>query len=139
MNMFQQSIARNRNEYINLLTEDKKEIITFFDTFIQKCAPSLNPYFANNMLGYGKFKYRNYKKEIIDWPTVALASQKNYISLYVCATKDGKYVAETYKDNLGKVSLGKSCIRIKKIQDVNLKTLRKVLEEAVQNPGLVLK
>jgi len=89
------------------------------------------------MLGYGSFKYQNYKKEIIDWPTIALASQKNYISLYVCAVKDGKYISEKHKEELGRVNVGKSCIRFKKIEDLNLKTLEKVIKLAERSPGLV--
>lgn len=71
------------------------------------------------------------------WPIVALASQKNYISLYVCAVKDGQYLAEKYKNELGKVSVGKSCIRFKKLTDLNLKTLEKVIKLAAKFPGLV--
>jgi hypothetical protein len=88
------------------------------------------------MLGYGSFKYLNYKKEIIDWPTVALANQKNYFSLYICALEDGKYIAEKYKDELGKVSVGKSCIRFKKLEDLDRKGLLKVLKLAAKFPGL---
>jgi hypothetical protein len=90
------------------------------------------------MLGYGSFKYKNYKKEIIDWPTVALANQKNYVSIYVCAVKDGKYLAEENKARLGKVSVGKSCIRFNKLDQVNLDVLKEVIQAAVQNPGLVI-
>ena len=82
------------------------------------------------MLGYGSIPYKNYKKEIIDWPIVSLASQKNYISIYVCATEDGKYLAESYKDKLGKVSVGKSCIRFKKLEDLNLPALKELLKKA---------
>ena len=89
------------------------------------------------MPGYGKFKYENYKKEIIDWPTIALASQKNYMSLYLCAVDKGEYIAEKYKNELGKVSVGKSCIRFKKLEDLNLKTLKKVIKLAAKSPGLV--
>ncbi|MCI0566136.1 DUF1801 domain-containing protein [bacterium] len=109
----------------------------FLHTFIQKVAPSLSPNFLYNMPGYGSFKYKNYKKENLRWPIIALASQKNYISVYVCAVKDGDYVAEQYKDELGKVSVGKSCIRFKKLEDVNLKTLEKVIKLAAKSPGLV--
>jgi hypothetical protein len=104
---------------------------------IGKAAPTLKPHFAYNMPGYGSFKYKNYKKEVIDWPTIALASQKNYISLYVCAVENGEYIAEKYKDTLGKVSVGRNCIRFKKIDDVNLETLKKVIQLAEQSPGLV--
>lgn len=105
--------------------------------FIKKAAPSLKPHFASNMLGYGSFPYRNYKKEMIEWPVVALASQKNYISIYICAVENGEYIAERYKDDLGTVSVGKSCIRFKKLEDLNLPVLKKVIRLAAKKPGLV--
>lgn len=89
------------------------------------------------MLGYGTFKYLNNKKETLNWPVIALASQKNYISIYVCAVDKGEYIAEKHKKELGKVSVGKSCIRFKKVEDLNLKTLEKVIKLAATSPGLV--
>jgi hypothetical protein len=67
---------------------------------------------------------------------IALANQKNYISLYVCALDKGQYIAEKHKKELGKVSVGKSCIRFKKIEDINLPVLKKVLQLAAKSPGL---
>jgi uncharacterized protein YdhG (YjbR/CyaY superfamily) len=138
MNMFKPVNAKSVDEYIDMLEPDRKKAIEFLHSFIQKASPSLNPHFAYNMLGYGSFKVRNYKKEMIDWPTVALASQKNYISLYICAVDGGEYMAEKNKDKLGKVSVGKSCIRFKKIDDLNLKELEKLIKKAAASPGLVM-
>ena len=66
---------------------------------------------------------------------ISLASQKNYISLYVCSVVDGQYLAEKYKDQLGKVSVGKSCIRFKQLEDLNLDMVKKLLVESAKNPG----
>ncbi len=137
MNMFKPVNAKSVDEYIGMLNPERKAVVTFLHNHIQKIAPTLKPHFAYNMLGYGSFKYKNYKNETVDWPTVALASQKNYISLYVCAVVDGAYLAEKHKDKLGKVSVGKSCIRFKKLDDLNLEELDKVLKIAESNPGLV--
>ena len=137
MNMFKAVKAKSVEEYFAMLPEDRREAVTFLHNFIQKVAPSLKPHFAYNMLGYGSFKYKNYKKEIIDWPTISVANQKNYISFYVCAVQNGEYIAEKHKDELGKVSVGKSCIRFKKIADLNLKALEKVIKIAEKFPGLV--
>lgn len=136
--MFKAVKAKTVAEYLKAVPKERKEMIEFLHAFIQKSAPKLKPYFAYNMLGYGSFPYRNYKNEAIEWPTVALANQKNYISLYVCVVHKGKYIAEKYKKELGNVSVGKSCIRFKKIEDVNLVTLRKVLQLAAKFPGLNL-
>lgn len=134
--MFKAIKAKTVHEYLDAVPDDRKDMILFLHDFIQKTVPKLKAHFAYNMLGYGKFSYKNYKNETIDWPIIALANQKNYVSVYVCAISDGKYIAETNKKNLGKVSVGKSCIRIKKLEDVNLVTLKKIIKEASKNPGL---
>ncbi len=136
MNMFKPVKAKSNKEYFDMLPLERRVPMQFLHEFIQKNAPKLKSNFAYNMLGYGSFKYRNYKKEMIDWPIISLASQKNYISIYVCAVDAGEYLAEKYKKELGKVSVGRSCIRFKKIKDVNLKTLRKVIKLAAKSPGL---
>ncbi len=138
MNMFKAVNATTIEEYIDQLSSYRKESITFLHNFIQKAAPTLKPHFATNMLGYGSFKYKNHKKKIIDWPTIGLASQKNYLSLYICAIHDGEYIAEKHKAELGKVSVGRSCIRFKTIDDLNLAGLEKVIKLAEKYPGLVM-
>lgn len=135
--MFKKVKAKTVKEYLSAVPVDRKETIQSLHSFIQKAVPKLKPYFASNMIGYGKFKYRNYKKEIIDWPIIALANQKQYVSVYVCAVVDGVYVAEKNKKNLGKVKVGRSCISFKTIDDVNLTALKDVLKEAIKNPGLI--
>jgi len=135
--MFKPTKAKSVSEYIRSIPAGRKKDIVFLHRLIQSSSPTFKSYCAYNMLGYGKFKYRNYKKQIMDWPIVALASQKNYISIYVCAVDDGEYIAEKYKKVLGKVSVGRSCIRFKKIEDVNLPMLKKVLKVAAKSPGLV--
>ncbi len=134
--MFKSVKAASMEEYLAAVPPNRQELVQFLHNFIKKSAPKLKPHFAGNMLGYGKFPYLNYKKEPIEWPVVALANQKQYVSVYVCAMEDGEYIAEKYKKDLGKVSVGKSCIRFKKLEDVNLVGLKKVLERAQKSPGL---
>ena len=136
MNMFKKAKAKSVKEYLAGVPDDRKAVMLFLHAFIQKAAPKLKSYFAYNMLGYGSFLYKNYRNEMITWPIIAMASQKNYISVYVCALTDGKYIAEKYKKELGKVSVGRSCIRFKKLEDVKLPVLKKVIRLAAQNPGL---
>ncbi len=58
------------------------------------------------------------------------------MSLYVCALYEGKYLAEAFKDELGKVSVRKSCIRFKKLEDLNMATVKKIIKLASKNPGI---
>lgn len=137
MNMFKPTKAKTVSEYFALLPSERRKEVKLLHDFIRKAVPGLKSYMAYNMPGYGSFKYRNYKKEMINWPIISLASQKNYISIYVCALDQGQYLAEKHQKELGKVSVGKSCIRFKKVEDLNLATLKEVLKKAAKQPGLV--
>jgi len=136
MNMVKEVQASTTAEYIANLTDDRRQILQAIDKLIKETAPGLTSKFAYNMPGYGAFTYENNKKEQVSWPVIAVASQKNYVSIYVCSLEDGEYIAEKYKDSLGKVSVGKSCIRFKKLEDLNLQTLKKVIALAEKYPGM---
>jgi hypothetical protein len=136
-NMFKPTKAKTVAQYLAAVPEDRKNTVGFLHAFIQKAVPRLKPHFAYNMLGYGSFPYLNHKKEKVGWPVIALANQKHYVSIYVCSIDKGVYVAEKHAKELGKVSVGRSCIRFKKIEDVNLPVLKKVLQLAAKKPGLV--
>lgn len=136
MNMFKPTDAKTVDQYLAQVPLDRKELVQVLHELIQNIAPHLRPHFATNMLGYGSFPYRNYKKEMIAWPVIGLANQKNYVSLYVCAIDQGMYVAEKFAKELGNVSVGKSCIRFKRFEDVHLPTLKKVIAFAAKHPGL---
>jgi uncharacterized protein YdhG (YjbR/CyaY superfamily) len=136
MNMFKPTKAKTVAGYLAELAPERREVLQAVDRVVRKAAPKLKRHFAYNMIGYGSFKYTNYKKERINWPVIALASQKNYLSLYVCALDGKEYLAEKFAKELGKVSVGKSCIRFKHLADLNLATLTKVITLAAKRPGL---
>lgn len=136
MNMFQPTTAQSVKEYLEQVPAERQATIKQLHALIQETVPTLQAHFASNMIGYGSFVYKNYKKEIVNWPIIALANQKNYISIYVCALEDGQYLAEKYREQLGKVNVGKSCIRFKRLEDINLSTLQTILRKAAKQPGL---
>jgi len=47
---------------------------------------------------------------------------------------DGRYVAEDFRDRLPKADIGKSCVRIKKLEDVDLDVLDELVRRAAQGP-----
>jgi len=137
MNMFAKNEASSVEEYLSMIPGERKKDIDFLHGFIQKAVPKLKPYFASNMIGYGSFYYLDSKKQKKEWPIISLANQKNYISIYVCTIIEDKRTAEKYKKDLGKLSKGVSCIRFKKIEEINLETLKIVLKLAEKKPGVV--
>ncbi|QQS44216.1 DUF1801 domain-containing protein [Candidatus Roizmanbacteria bacterium] len=43
---------------------------------------------------------------------------------------DNKYLAEEYKAKLPKANIGKSCIRFRKIEDIDLAVLEELIQKA---------
>lgn len=122
--------------YIDALEEPRKSEIKALHQLIVKSAPKLVPTILSGMLGYGKFHYKYASGREGDTAVVSLASQKNYISLYACSIVDGQYVAEKYKDRLPKASIGKSCIRFKKLEAIDLGVLAELLKECEKAGGM---
>lgn len=135
MNMFKPTNAKTPNEYIDLISEPRRSDIKKLHNFIKKTVPNLKPYIQTGMIGYGKFHYKSRSGREGDWALIALASQKNYISVYVCAVEEGKYLTEKYKPLLPKTNIGKSCIRFKKVEDIDLSVLAKLLKESEKVGG----
>ncbi len=111
---------------------EREPMLRQLDELIRETAPLLKRDMLTtstmNMVGYGMFHYKGKSGSEGDWPVVSLANQKNYISLYVCGVEEGTYMAEKYADQLGKVSVGRSCIRFKKLEDLNLDTVRTIMD-----------
>jgi hypothetical protein len=101
--------ARSPERYIALLEEPRKSEIRRLHELIRRAAPGLEPHMQSGMIGYGRYHYRYASGREGDWSRISLASQKNYISLYVMATKDGRYLAETYAERLPRANIGRSC------------------------------
>lgn len=132
MNMFKPQNAKTVTEYFSMIDEPRRSEVKEIHKLIRKVAPKLDTFIVHNIIGYGKYHYKSKSGREGDWFALGLASQKNYISVYVCLTKDGKYIPEIYKDKLGKVSVGKSCIRFTKVEKVDLKVLETVLKEGLK-------
>ncbi len=133
--MFKPTLAKTPEEYILAIEEPRRKEVEVLHAFIQKTVPDLKPHILSGMIGYGTYHYRYASGKEGDWSLVALASQKNYISVYVCAIEDGIYIAEQYKDKLPKASIGKSCIRFKKLADIDMQVLKEILKKAEKVGG----
>ena len=128
--------TQTAEQYIATLPEERRAAVQALHDAIRKAAPKLEPHIASGMLGYGKYRYKYASGRVGEAAVVSLASQKNHISLYLCATENGEYVAEKNKERLGNVSVGRSCIRFKKLEDLNLEVAMKLVKKA---PALMKK
>ena len=116
--------------YLNSLPPDRKKALTTLHRAIRKAAPDLKPLIIHGMLGYGKHHYKYASGREGDTALVCLASQKHHISLYLCGCDKNGYLAEQNKAHSGKVSVGKSCIRFKKLEDRNLEVALELIRNS---------
>ena len=125
----QNKTAKTPEEYLAQLGEPRQSELRALDALIRKTVPKLTPFLHSGMLAYGPFHYKYASGREGDWFKLGLASNARYISLYACAADEQGYVAERYKEKLPKASIGKSCVRFKKLADLDPKTLRALLKE----------
>ena len=116
--------------YIEALEEPRRGEIRRLHELIRETVPEAEPTLRTGMIGYGPFHYRYASGREGDADLISLSSRKNYISLYVLCTVEGGYLAERYAERLPKASIGKSCVRFKRIGDVDLGTVRDLVAEA---------
>lgn len=106
-------------DYIAAVDEARREQIATIHAFIRATVPDLEPFIQSGMLAYGHYRYRYASGREGDWCRVALASNKQYISLYCCAADSEGYVAERFRERLPKANIGKSCVRFKRWSDLD--------------------
>ncbi|MBK1826709.1 iron chaperone [Haloferula rosea] len=118
-------------DYLAWVPEKRREAMTTMHQLIRRTAPDLEPVIVYGMIGYGLEPYRTQSGCSGEWPRIALASQKAHMSLYLCGEgENGCYPAEEAKERLGKVSVGKSCIRFTKLENLNLEVVEELVAKA---------
>jgi hypothetical protein len=83
---------------------------------------------GTNIVGFGKQHYKYESGREGDWFVVGFSPRKQNLTLYLT------YGFEQHGDlleKLGKHSLGKSCLYIKKLEQVDMPTLRELVQRAV--------
>jgi len=114
-------------EYLAKLKEPRKSEVTALDALIRRIAPQLEPFIHAGMLGYGPWRYKYASGREGDSFRIGVASNANYISLYICSSDGKRYVAEKYKQALPKAKIGKACVRFKKLADPDLEALSRMI------------
>lgn len=123
-------------------TADVKEFILAFADSEQKRADSfellnllkeitgLEPkMWGPSIIGFGSYHYKSERSsQEGDWPLVGFSPRKAAISLYVyTGAKEHEYLLE----GLGKYKIGKACIYVRRLSDINQDVLRKLVTETI--------
>lgn len=82
-----------------------------------------------SIIGFGEYHYKYASGHEGNAPLLGFSPRKSAISLYVYSgSEEHKHLLE----NLGKFKMGKSCIYINKLADINIEELKTLMKETIQ-------
>jgi hypothetical protein len=83
-----------------------------------------------SIIGFGSYHYKSERsRQEGDWPLVGFSPRKAAISLYVYS---GTEEQEDLLKDLGKFTMGKGCIYVKKLSDINQEVLKKIMKATIE-------
>lgn len=82
-----------------------------------------------SIVGFGRYAYTNSTKKTFEWPLVGFSPRKNDLTLYIMPGFEG---FTELMAKLGKYKLGKSCLYLKRLADVDTEVLRRLIDGSVQ-------
>jgi hypothetical protein len=85
---------------------------------------------GGTMIGFGTYYCRYPSGREVEWFLTGFAPRKQNLSLYVMSGFDD---FEHLLEKLGPHSLGKSCLYIKRLADIHVPTLKKLIRESVKH------
>lgn len=116
-------------DFINKVENDQKRKDSFKLIQIMKDLSGEEPYmFGSSIVGFGSYHYKYNSGHEGDAPLIGFSPRKAAISLYAFTGLDEH---KHLLDKLGKYSMGKACIYIKKLEDIDEQILVKVMKQTI--------
>ena len=123
--------GQNAEEFLGKIEDEKRRLDSFTILELMKKATAQEPkMWGANIIGFGNYKYKYESGREGEWFLTGFSPRKQNLTLYIMPgfARYGELLAE-----LGKHKIGKSCLHINKIEDVNLSVLEELIENSVEN------
>jgi hypothetical protein len=121
--------AADPTAYINAIKDEQvRADCWMIAKMMEKATKSKPKMWGPSIVGFGSCRYKYTDGREMDWMLIAFSPRKKYISVY---SYPGIRQRKELLAKLGKCSGGKSCINIKRLSDVHLPTLRKIVDASV--------
>ena len=123
--------ASGVEDFINKVPDEQKRKDSFVLLEMMKKASGEDPVlWSNSLIGFGNKRYKspNTGREV-DWLLIGFSPRKAYLSLHL--TMDIKKHAAAL-EKLGKHKTGGGCLYINKLEDIDLKVLKGMIETALK-------
>lgn len=104
---------------------DAKKLITLFERLTGEKAVMWGP----SIIGFGQYHYKYASGREGDFMITGFSPRKTALTLYIMA---GFSKYEEHLKKLGKFKTGKSCLYIKKLEDIDMDVLSEMILDSVQ-------
>ncbi len=120
-------------EYIDRLEGRRREEVQELDAMIREELPGLRPHVRDRMLAYGAYHYEYASGRSGDSSVIALAGHGPRLSLHVMCTVGDGYLAESFASRLPRADVGRSCVRLRRLEHADPEVLRDLLRQAARH------
>ena len=116
-------------DFLNRVEDEQKRRDSFAVMELMKEVTGEEPaMWGDSIVGFGSYHYRYASGREGDSPLTGFSPRKQNLTLYITS---GFEQYEDLLDDLGKFKTGKSCLYLKRLQDVDLDVLRELVRQSV--------
>ena len=116
-------------EFLNGIADEQRRQDCFRILQLMKAATRTEPaMWGTSIVGFGRYRYKYESGTKGEWFLTGFSPRKSDLSLYIMSGLE-RYGALLAK--LGKHKTGKACLYIKKLDDVDVSTLKQLIERSL--------
>ena len=121
----------NVEAFLNSVPDEKKRQDSFTILELMKQVTGAEPeMWGESIIGFGNYRYKYESGREGDWFLTGFSPRKQNLTLYIMSGFD-EY--DQLLSKLGKHTTGKSCLYIKKMDDVNVDVLKELVKMSVKH------
>ena len=116
-------------DFLNGVADEQRRADCFAVLAMMKAATGAEPkMWGDSIIGLGSYQYRYESGRALEWFQIGFSPRKQNLTLYIMPgfARYGELMGK-----LGKYKIGKSCLYINKLSDIDLATLRELIESSV--------
>jgi nucleoid DNA-binding protein len=118
-------------EFLNQIADEERRADCFAVAKLMEEVTGEKPkMWGTSIVGFGSFRYKYASGREGDWPVTGFSPRKKELTLYIMM---GFQKHADLMKKLGKHSTAKSCLYIKRLDDIHVPTLKKLLKESLKD------
>lgn len=118
-------------EFLNTVENETKRADSFKVLDIMRDVTGHDPVmWGDSIIGFGTYRYKYASGRKAEWFLTGFSPRKQSLTLYIMS---GFSEYDQLLEKLGKHSTGKSCLYVKKLEDIDMAVLRELIKLSVDH------